>query len=374
MRLRNLLIGVLFAASACTSTAYNPGTGGGGAGGSGGAGGGGAGGAGGATGGGGGAGGGGAGGGAGSGGGGGGTSTTKTGTISSDETWSGFLSVTGDVTIASGVTVTIADGALIKVAMGHGITVAGTLKVTGTAAGGVKLQPDPMPSAWNGISVSSGGSVDIAYAELDYPSTGLTCATGTVGCKADHLQILNYSGSGLAVSSKATFSYLHVENMAGGGGGIFISAGATDLVTITDSTFHNTGGDAVVCDSGNLTLQYSHMYGSAAGGNSGVHCATHFGTSGVILADHNIMEDVNYGLMASGLDPTSKINMNNFIGYGTPTTPGGAGGAWGPAGAGGINSSVDVTNNYWSGGVPTGIGTSKTSTTYTTAIPGLGPR
>ena len=168
----------------------------------------------------------------------------------------------------------------------------------------------------------------------------------------------------------ATLDHLVVDQ--GGSGGVVITAGATDTVTITDSSFHATGGDAVVADTGNLTLQYSHMYGNTAGGNSGVHCATHIATTGLILADHNIMEDANYGLMASNMAATSKLNLNNFIGYGS----GGTGGAYTPASGALLNAGVDLTNNYWNGQAPpTGTGTTKTTTTYTTnMVAGCGPR
>ncbi|HEX8952958.1 MAG TPA: hypothetical protein VF945_13975, partial [Polyangia bacterium] len=101
-------------------------------------------------------------------------------------------------------------------------------------------------------------------------------------------------------------------------------------------------------------------------------CATHIATTGVVLMDHNIMEDANYGLMASNMDATSKLNLNNFVGYGTGTN----GGAYSSASGTGITPGVDLTNNYWNGQAPpTNTGTTLISTTYqTTQVPGCGPR
>jgi len=278
--------------------------------------------------------------------------------------------VTGDVTVAAGVTLTIADGALVQVAAGKAIIVQGTIKVQGTAATGVNFAPNPMPGTWDGVQVQSGGAATISYATMKYPTTGLACASGSVTCAMDHSKVLNYSSTGLAIQSAATLDHLTVDT--GGSGGILVNAGAADTVVITDSSFHKTGGDAVIANAGNLTLQYSHMYGDAVGGNSGVHCATHFATTGVVLADHNILEDANYGLMASNMAATSKLNLNNFIGYGS----GGTGGAYSPASGTTINPGVDLTNNYWNGQAPpTNTGTTKTTTTYqTTQVPGCGPR
>ena len=360
MRLTSLAFGLVLIVSGCVSTAYDPGTAGGGSGGTGGGGSAGSGGGGTA----------GSGGGGSGGGSGGGVGMDKSGTISADETWTGAINVTGDVTVAAGVTLTVADGALVQIAAGKAILVQGSIKVNGTSAGGVTFTPNPTPGTWDGIQVQMGGSAAISYAQLKYPTTGLSCAAGSASCAMDHSKVLNFSSTGLLMQAPATLDHLTVDT--GGSGGVVINAAAGETVTITDSTFHHTGGDAVIADSGNMTLQYSHMYGDMVGGNAGVHCATHIATKGVVLADHNILEDANYGLMASDMDATSKINLNNFIGYGTGTN----GGAYSPAGATTITPGVDLTNNYWNGQAPpTNTGTTLTTTMYqTTQVPGCGPR
>jgi hypothetical protein len=276
---------------------------------------------------------------------------TVSGAITSDATWSGLITVSDDVTVDPGATLTIADGALVQVATGKRLTIRGALKVAGSATAGVKLAPNPTPGNWGGIAVDSGGSLDLAFAEIDFAETGLICSGGAAQCKADHVKILHYSSSGLSIQSSASFSHLTVDADGLGGGGIEMSAGAGDTVTITDSVFHATGGDAVVCTSGNLTLQYSHVSGNAAGGNSGVHCALHLKTTGIAKVDHNQLENSNYGLMAEGLSPLSVIEHNNFVGYGTPSSTPLPGGAWSPVGAGDLVG-IDLTNNWW--GDPTG--------------------
>lgn len=360
MRLKALAFGLVLVASGCVSTAYDPSNpaGGGGSAGSGGGGSAGSGGGGSA--------------GSGGSGGGGGSASDKSGPISADETWSGAINVAGDVTVNSGVTLTIADGAAISFAAGKALLVQGTLKVQGTSAAGVSFAPSATPGNWNGIQVQSGGSATVSYATLKYPTTGLSCAAGAAGCMMDHSSVTSFSSTGLLLQVTATIDHVTVET--GGSGGVLISAGANDTVTITDSVFHHTGGDAVIANSGNLTLRYSHVYGDAAGGNSGVHCATHLATSGIVLADHNVLQDANYGLMASNIAAASKINHNNFVAYGTSAT---GGGAYTPAGSSTLNAGVDLTNNYWNGDQPpTNTGTTQVQTTYTGAgnmVPSCGP-
>jgi hypothetical protein len=176
---------------------------------------------------------------------------------------------------------------------------------------------------------------------------------------------------GMQIQSAATFDWLKLENTSGGGGGIYITAGATDLVTINNSLFHDTGGDAVTCDSGNMTMRYSHMLAATPGGSSGIHCATHFATTGTINMDHNVMENANWGIMASGLNAASKINDNNFEGYGTM----GDTGPWTPSmPPTPLTTGLDMTNNYWNGtAAPTNTGATTTTMYAGSKVPNCGP-
>ena len=362
MRLTTLGFGLVFIASACTSTAYDPNGSGGGGGAAGSGAGGSAGSAGSA----------GSGGGAGSGGSGGASGgAVKSGALSADETWSGLNHVTGDVTVASGVTLTVSDGALVQFDTGKAIIVNGTIKVTGTASSPAGFAPLQMPGSWGGIEINAGGSAAISYADLANPATGISCATGAAACAGDHIKIHDYSGMGLSIQSAATFSYLDVER--GGSGGIFINAGAADTVTVTDSTFHLTGGDAVICDGGNLTFQFNKSYGNG-GATPGQHCASHFASTGTMLIDHNDFSDSTYGLMASGMNAMSKVNNNNFSGDMN---------AYGTAGSN-VNPMANLKQNYWGGATAPPIGGNTTNQKdakgmpadafFTTPVAGTGPR
>jgi hypothetical protein len=362
MRPKALAFALLLVASGCSSTAYEPGggmnngggggTGGGGSGGAGGSGGGGS---------------------AGSGGGGGsaGGGAAKSGTLSADEMWSGLIHVTGDVTVASGVTLTIAAGTLVQFDAGKAIVVNGTLTVSGTSASNVAFAPLQMPGSWAGVEVNAGGKATISYADMAMPSTGITCASGAAGCAGDHLKIHDYSAMGLSIAAAATFDYLDVEK--GGAGGIYVNAGAADTVKVTDSTFHVTGGDAVICDAGNLTFQYNSSYGNG-GATPGQHCACHFASTGTMLIDHNDFNDSTYGSMLSGMNAMSKVNNNNFSGdqiaYGTAGTN--------------VSAMADLSQNYWGSATPPIIGGNTTNQKsaqglpanafYTSPVAGTGPR
>jgi hypothetical protein len=359
MRLQALACGLALLASACTTTAYdvtgqgggggspggsadNPGAGGGGSGGSGG----------------------------GSNPGPGGMGMTVSGAIASNTTWSGLVNATGDVTVNQGAILTIDAGALVKFAANKALIVNGTLKVTGSAASLVTLQPDTLPGNWGGIQVAAGGSVNVSYATLTYAQTALSCATGAAGCAADHMTVTNFSGLAMTIQSSATFDHIKVEN--GGSGGIYAIAGANDTVKITNSIFHATGGDAVTSDSGNFTFQFNHSYGNG-GSTPQVHCACHFDTTGLLLVDHNDFDDTSVGFMASNMADGSKINYNNFSANAQ---------VWSPA-SGNINAKADLSKNYWGSATPPTIGGNTTNQKvngmpvdafYTATVPGTGPQ
>jgi hypothetical protein len=304
------------------------------------------------------------------GGGSGGSSGSISGAISHDTTWSGLVSLSDVVTVNAGVTLTIADGALIKIASGKGLVVNGTLKITGSATTGVKLQPDPMPGSWSGVQVAAGGTLAASYAELDYADTAITCATGAAGCAGVHLQLLNFGSLGMMISSSATFDHLKVEN--GGGGGIYVTAGASDTVKVTNSIFHATGGDAVTADSGNFTFQYNHSYGNG-GATPQVHCASHFDTTGTLLVDHNNFDGSTYGLMGSNMNAQSKVNYNNFTGNTYE---------YGPA-SGALSAQADLSKNYWgSASAPVLMGNNSNQKVnnlpadafFGATVPGTGPQ
>ena len=234
--------------------------------------------------------------------------------------------VTTDVDVAAGATLTVAAGTPVLVAAGKSISIAGSLKVQGTAASMARFDPAVANGEWGGITIKSGGSGDLAYAAITYTNVPLTCSAGALLCTADHSNFQHYSGIGMSISAKATFSHVLVEN--GGGDGITCSTPAGQGVTITDSIFHLTGGDSIVVNgAGDLTFQYNHVYGNggATTAMSGQHCACHFNSTGTFLVDHNTFELSQVGFMASEMNAQSKVNNNNFLN--NPEAK------WSPAGA-----------------------------------------
>ena len=92
------------------------------------------------------------------------------GTISSDTTWYGKVTVTGNVTISSGATLTIDPGTLVAFNSGKKITVNGAIDVNGlSSAPAIFTRSDTTSHSktyWYGIYIPSGGSYNFDHFEM----------------------------------------------------------------------------------------------------------------------------------------------------------------------------------------------------------------
>jgi hypothetical protein len=179
--------------------------------------------------------------------------TGISGHITSDTTWSGTVSITGNTFIDSGVTVTVAAGAEVDVAATAGITVTGTLDIQGTAAGHAVIKP---ASGANFQAISVPGTVTATYASIN-------------------------------------------------GASFEISGGS---LTASDSVFWGAPGDLLVMNGGTINVTYSNI-GDATSDTT--HCNMHFGGTApnIITIEHNNIVARPYGLMFySGTNADFKTN------------------------------------------------------------------
>lgn len=180
--------------------------------------------------------------GSGSGGGGGGIS----GAISADTTWSGAVTISGNVQIDSGVTVTVAAGSTITVKSGVLITVNGILDAQGTSAGKITIAGEN-----------------------------------------------NMGFGGMTVNGELKYAFVTQTNGP-------ISTFGTGKATIVDSAFSKVSGDFLMMSGGTVDMQYSRI-GLEPGQGDTTHCNMHFGGAGnVIKVTHSSISTSAYGLMFYG--------------------------------------------------------------------------
>lgn len=256
----------------------------------------------------------------------------KAGAITADETWSGTITLVGNVTIEPGATVTIAAGTELLGKDGLGITVEGSLVVAGTAEAPVTMGRADGAQRWAGIVAAAGGAVQIAYAEGTDVATLLYCHDGAALCHLDHVDFSGIS-SAIIAEGVALVTSSRIVDIANGG---LTVRGAGGDLTVRDSVITTSTGDLVVQTGGTLLVEYSEI-----GDTQGVfdHCNFHIGAAASLtITRTNIINGV-YGMMLGGTSGAS-ITYNNWTGNTTDLSEVG------------VNTAVDLTNNYWANGAP----------------------
>lgn len=182
---------------------------------------------------------------------------TKSGIISSDQTWSGTITVTGDVLVTAG-TLTIMPGTVVKFAMSNDniveggsatiwlvITQTGGLKAEGTEASPITFTStslSPAPGSWGRIEMkglTSVNTLSIKHAVFEYAQVGVEMKENTAACAPtiDNCIFRNFSMSAIYGTGgcEPTISYCTFHNL--GSSGIFMHGCGT--VTIDHCYIYN---------------------------------------------------------------------------------------------------------------------------------------
>lgn len=259
----------------------------------------------------------------------------KAGTIAGDETWSGEITLIGDVTIAAGATVTVEPGTAITAQNGVTLRVHGALDVGGTAAEPVSMLPAAGATTWSGVVAEAGGGVRLAYAEGTDVATLLYCHAGAARCELDHVDFAGISQA-IVAEGTATVTASRIVDISNGG---LTVRGDGDL-TVRDSYVLTSQGDLIVQTGGTLLVEYSEI-GDTQGSYD--HCNFHIGAAGALtITRTNIVNGV-YGMMLGGTTG-AVITNNNWTGNDFDVSEVG------------VNTAVDLRNNYWENGAPADLG------------------
>jgi MYXO-CTERM domain-containing protein len=198
------------------------------------------------------------------------------GAIYEDTTFSGALSLAGDLTVTPGVTVTFAPGTTLTAAASDQLQsgadttkveliARGTLRVLGTASSPVTFKGSSTgPGKWYGIRVVAGTTSTLSGALIRDASTGLE-VTGSGTSATLSSSTLTANTNGASVSASGTLAMDHTVAQGNSNAGIQANAGTANLQYNT-LVANGVYGLYVINAASNVTLQNSIVTGNAAYG------------------------------------------------------------------------------------------------------------
>jgi hypothetical protein len=220
------------------------------------------------------------------------------GSITADRTVSGMVSMTNDVIVEPGVTLTIQAGSMLEVATGKTLRVRGTLAIEGAAGSGVTILP--ATGNWAGIVAESGSTVSATYLSgMDVANVVFSHVGSTT--TLDHV-VMTDVGHASVVQGMVTITRSRFEGISG------VSIHDSGHLDVSDTYFIGTAGDTVVQTGGTLIMAYTNVGNTAVTGD---HCAMHLNEASHAEVTYSNISDTSVGLMIGG-NVGSTFTFSNF--------------------------------------------------------------
>ncbi len=266
-------------------------------------------------------------------------------TINSDRTFSGTVYITGDLTFASGKTLTVEEGTNVLFGCidqdynGTGdcsILMNGSnLIVSGKSANRVMFTQygsSKTPRSYNFVRVYSGGTATVTYAVFEYGFNGLRLESGGAmnitntefrkngshglyilsagNVSGDYLTSNQNGEYGIFISSSSNVSLNHLTVQNNALDGINISSSTTSI-TVQNSNITNNTGNGITLNSATATVRYNNI-------NYNLNGIRYIGNSAGSTTYNNIKYNNREGIYlarsGSGANPNPVINNNNIYG------------------------------------------------------------
>ncbi|WP_198402813.1 right-handed parallel beta-helix repeat-containing protein [Methylomonas koyamae] len=234
-------------------------------------------------------------------------------TITANTTWPNIgvpYHVAGNITVASGATLTVAAGTELAFAPSAALTVNGSLSVQGLAEQNVEFRRDDPAQAWGGIVLNAGSSSNVRQAQVRGAATCITVNGGTQDIA--NSVISECTGNGVYLSS-ATNVILANSHIVQNATGVYVDSGSPKIEN--NLIVENSGYGIFSNQSAAPKMRYNTI---DLNGDDGVYF--HFPSASLVF-ENNIVTRNRTGLYAyAGSDFTR--GYNNVWGNGTDRTYG----------------------------------------------------
>lgn len=178
---------------------------------------------------------------------------TFAGTINVNTRWSGTITVTDNVSVSSGVTLTVDPGTVVKFALGKNLTVNGTLQANGTSQQPITFTASG--TSWNGIYFAQGSTGTLNYCTINkltggWGSSAITISNSTPTFQWCTIDVL--SGSyvfGISVSgvgSGISPTYIFQSTIRSASGPTLRATSTPAFISIHDSDIIQTANNPAV--------------------------------------------------------------------------------------------------------------------------------
>ncbi len=215
------------------------------------------------------------------------------------QTWSTAHTVSGDVTLRSGNTLTIEAGTIVTFASNARLTIAGHLNVIGISGSEVVFTADaevPVPGYYQGIFIENGATASVEYAQIRYggsdASYGSFYKTGAGAVSLNHVTVEDALSYGIEFrsASDATSIVNNAIIQNNGSHGLMIQ---NSLVTLSNNMIDGNGGHGLyVVGSAIATAVIDNTFSNTVSGKYAVYLISN--ASGLSVASSNILDTVIY--------------------------------------------------------------------------------
>lgn len=243
----------------------------------------------------------------------------RSGTLMTDETWSGIILITGDVTVPTGITLTILPDSVVFFAANSDdqssgdfptkteLVIRGTLLAQGTGAQPVvftSASDTPAPGDWGQIKLDGASASGIQHARVEYATRGIVVLNGSVLTISDNL-IRWSSEDGIHISNASPEVLRNTLDQNGENGLYLLRSDSL----VQENQITDNASNGIFLEYDGATDIISNVI--AGNGQDGIHNSLSWGARPNSIKDNTLVGNTRYAFY-NGHMPDIDLTDNNW--------------------------------------------------------------